>query len=226
MTDFVGDDIGLGELAGFAARTGAKPVLQIVKERRVEIDALVARAIEWAHRRPGISAWRWLGPGKQTQLRRMIGSRGGGKDFRPAILGVADNRGDELSGRIVRRAGGHRWRRAGLLYRPAAENLLRTVDQHASVSAEIPTDQRGNDHNTDANPAGAAWHAARCARFAIIFDVGTASEIISPHGSSSRDLSAQYQTLRESGTFPPFSASLIMTCLCNQTFIAAESFIL
>src|SRR5262249_2583860 len=34
------------------------------------------------------------------------------------------------------------------------------------------------------------------------------------------------QTLRESGTFPPFSASLIMTCLCNQTFIAAVSFVL
>src|SRR6516162_8403184 len=101
MTDFVGDDIGLGELAGLAARTGAKPVLQIVKERRVEIDALVARAIEWAHRLPGISAWRRLGTGKQTQLRRVLGSPGSVKAFPSATLGVAENRGDELSGRIV-----------------------------------------------------------------------------------------------------------------------------
>src|SRR5215468_11164590 len=186
MADFVGDDISLGELTGLAARTGAKLVLQIVKERRVEIDTLVARAIERAHRRPGICAWRWLGPGKQTQLRRVIGSPGGRKDFRPTIFGVAENRSDELSSRIVWRAGGHRWCRAGLLRGPTAENLVRTVDQHARVNAEIPTDQRGNDHNTDANPAGAAWHAARCARFTIIFDIGTAAEIISPHGSYSR----------------------------------------
>ena len=29
-------------------------------------------------------------------------------------------------------------------------------------------------------------------------------------------------TLSESGTFPPFSASLIITCLCSQIFMAAE----
>ena len=28
--------------------------------------------------------------------------------------------------------------------------------------------------------------------------------------------------LSESGTFPPFSASLIITCLCSQIFMAAE----
>ena len=30
----------------------------------------------------------------------------------------------------------------------------------------------------------------------------------------------------DSGTFPPFSASLIITCLCSQMFIAAESLVL
>ena len=29
-----------------------------------------------------------------------------------------------------------------------------------------------------------------------------------------------------SETFPPFSASLIMTCLCNQMFMVAVSFVL
>jgi hypothetical protein len=29
-------------------------------------------------------------------------------------------------------------------------------------------------------------------------------------------------TLSESGTFPPFSASLIITCLCSQIFMSAE----
>jgi uncharacterized protein (TIGR00725 family) len=31
--------------------------------------------------------------------------------------------------------------------------------------------------------------------------------------------------LKSSGTLPPFSASLIITCLCSQIFIAAESFV-
>jgi hypothetical protein len=31
------------------------------------------------------------------------------------------------------------------------------------------------------------------------------------------------QFFRSSGTLPPFSASLIITCLCSQIFIAAES---
>src|SRR5262249_62178681 len=143
MTDLVGDDISLGELTGLAARTGAKLVLQIVKERRVEIDTLVARAIERAHRRPGICAWRWLGPGKQTQLRRVIGSPGGRKDFRPTIFGVAENRSDELSSRIVWRAGGHRWCRAGLLRGPPAGKLGWPVGSEPWVKAEIPTDQPG-----------------------------------------------------------------------------------
>ena len=33
------------------------------------------------------------------------------------------------------------------------------------------------------------------------------------------------QAFKLSGTLPPLSASLIMTCLCSQTFILAESFI-
>jgi hypothetical protein len=32
-------------------------------------------------------------------------------------------------------------------------------------------------------------------------------------------------SLSSSGTLPPFSASFIMTCLCSQMFIDAESFI-
>ena len=51
MADLVGDHIGFRELAGIAARAGAELVLQIVEERRVEIDALIARAIERPHRR-------------------------------------------------------------------------------------------------------------------------------------------------------------------------------
>ncbi|CAO4138542.1 hypothetical protein GPNCGGLF_LOCUS415 [Methylorubrum aminovorans] len=33
------------------------------------------------------------------------------------------------------------------------------------------------------------------------------------------------QSLRSAGTLPPFSSSFLMTCLCSQTFIEAESFL-
>src|SRR4029077_2275997 len=147
-----------------------------------EINALVARAIERTHRCAGERAGGRLGPGKQAQFGRVISSPGCGKDFSPAVLGVAKNRSDELSGWVVRRTGGHRGSRAGLLGGPAAENLLCAIKQHVWINAEIPTDQRDNDHNTDAKPAGTTRHPARCARFAIIFNISAAAEIIYPHG--------------------------------------------
>jgi hypothetical protein len=41
-------------------------------------------------------------------------------------------------------------------------------------------------------------------------------------GCSQELVSAGNYTLSESGTFPPFSASLIITCLCSQIFMSAE----
>ena len=40
----------------------------------------------------------------------------------------------------------------------------------------------------------------------------------------SQPIAWSYQRSNSCGTFPPFSDSFISTCLCSQTFIAAESF--
>ena len=37
-----------------------------------------------------------------------------------------------------------------------------------------------------------------------------------------KQMAAKFYALSASGTFPPFSASLIITCLCSQIFMAAE----
>ena len=37
-----------------------------------------------------------------------------------------------------------------------------------------------------------------------------------------KQMAAKVYALSESGTFPPFSASLTITCLCSQIFMAAE----
>src|SRR5262249_30347969 len=169
MTNFVGDHVGLGELASFVARTGAELVLQIVEERGVEIDARVARAIERAHGGAGERAGRRLGTGKQSQFRRMISPPGGRKDFRPLIFGLAQYGGDELPGGIVGRAGVYIRSGARLLRsRAAAKDLLCPVKQQAWVNAEIPADQRDNNHHADAKATAASGNTAGCARLAIV----------------------------------------------------------
>ena len=37
-----------------------------------------------------------------------------------------------------------------------------------------------------------------------------------------KQMAAKFYALSASGTFPPFSASLIITCLCSQIFMSAE----
>jgi hypothetical protein len=101
MADLVGNHVGLGELAGVAVRTAAELVLQIVEERGIEVDALIARAVERSHGRLREGAWRRLGAREQAQLRRMIGAAVGGENFRPAVLGVAQHQGDKLAGRVA-----------------------------------------------------------------------------------------------------------------------------
>src|SRR5580698_9616485 len=120
MTNLVRDDIGFGELARFAVRAGAELGLHVIEERRVEIDALVARAIERPHRRLRHAAAARLRAVIETQLRRMIGLVVGSECFGPYVLSAAEHQRDETAGRILRRAR-LRWRRLiGLLRRAAA----------------------------------------------------------------------------------------------------------
>jgi hypothetical protein len=45
------------------------------------------------------------------------------------------------------------------------------------------------------------------------------------YSAHARSDKSETYLLRSSGTLPPFSASLIITCLCSHTFIAAVSFV-
>ena len=66
MTDFVRNHISLRELAGVAVRSAAELVPKIIKERCVEIDALIAWAVERPHSRAGKGAGRRLRARKQA----------------------------------------------------------------------------------------------------------------------------------------------------------------
>jgi hypothetical protein len=70
---------------------------------------------------------------------------------------------------------------------PALKNL-RAVEQHGRIDAKIPADQADDDDGADAEPAGAARHAAAAARGAqlpIVLDIVAFAEIIGAHLSFS-----------------------------------------
>ena len=184
MADFVGDHISFGEFAGLAVGAAAELVLQVVEERGIEIDALVARAIERPHRRLREGAWRRFGTGKQPQLGRMVGFSGSCENLGPAVLGVAEHQGDELAGWIGRRTAAdlRRWR-ALLRGRAAAGQNLRAVQKHARVDTEVPADQADDNDRSDPEAARSAWHAAatRCTGLAIVFDIVAGPKIIGTH---------------------------------------------
>ena len=183
MADLVRNHVGLGKLAGVAVRAAAELVLQIVEERGIEIDALIARTVERPHgrlregatasaRSPRTSAA--SADDRCGRRRRKFPSSG--PRCRPAPRRricrsgrAASRRRPEAPDRFA----------AG---RPAAGENLRAVEQHARIDAEVPADQSDNDDRADTEAAGSARHAAaRGARFAIVFDIVAGTEIIGAH---------------------------------------------
>src|SRR5215208_1981479 len=73
VADLMRDHIGLRKFAGFAG-TAAEALFDLPEEGSVQIDALIGRTIEWAHRRLGEAATATLRRArKQNQPRRAIG---------------------------------------------------------------------------------------------------------------------------------------------------------
>jgi cytochrome P450 len=71
------------------------------------------------------------------------------------------------------------------------------------------------------------WACARHAEVqAALTDWQTFSSAAGvPRVNLNRVFGSDNYFLKSPGTLPPFSASLIITCLCNQMFIAAESLV-
>jgi ATP/maltotriose-dependent transcriptional regulator MalT len=107
VTDLVRDHIGLRELAGLAADiAAAKPRLDILEERRVEIDLLVSRTIERAHRALRGAAALGVGAAAvEHEHRRTIVPAFLGKNVFPLRLGAAEHAADEPAHLVAWRAG-------------------------------------------------------------------------------------------------------------------------
>src|SRR5215831_19221689 len=128
MADFVCDHVGLRELAGVAVCATAEFILKVVKERSIEINALIARAIKRPHGRPRKGTGGRFGAGEEPQLWRMISTPIGGEDLGPNIFRAAQHRGYETTGLVVWRAGVDLGRWASLLrgFSTTGEDLCAT----------------------------------------------------------------------------------------------------
>src|SRR5262249_14872621 len=74
MADLMGDHVGLRELTGLAAGVaGAEASLEILKERGVEINLAVVRAVERPHRGLREPTGRARDAGKHHERRRLVG---------------------------------------------------------------------------------------------------------------------------------------------------------
>ncbi len=104
VSDFVGNDVGLGEVSG-----GGEALGHFLEETHVQIDLPVCRAIERTGRRRGKAAGRVDPAAEQHQFRLLVLASGLLENLAPGVFGIAKDRAHELGLFIV-----GRWRLAGL----------------------------------------------------------------------------------------------------------------
>ena len=183
MADLVRDHVGAGKLAGFAAASSKAP-LQVLEERRIEIDLLVARTIERPHRALRSSASRARRAREHHELGRAIGLAVLGEQVLPLHLGAAEHAAHEARRLVVDRRR-RRTRRLLLLLLTAGEDL-RATDQQPRIDAERVADDAEHHDGADAEPAAshreaAATTAAVAAIAAAILDVVALRQIFPAH---------------------------------------------
>ncbi len=171
VTDLMGDHVGLGEIAGGGEAPG-----HVVEELQVEIDLLVAGAVERADRRAGETAGRVHPAAKQHQGRIAVLRAALLEQRAPSVLGVAEHGADEFHLWIV--AGGSlallRHRRTALTGQ-LAENLQRV----------LPGEQAEHHHDGDAAQPQPTAEAHPAAASGIHYVVAATSPVPAHGGVSS-----------------------------------------
>ena len=90
VPDFMGDDVGLGEIT----RRIEAP-LQFVIESQVDVDFFIQRAIERAHLRLADAAGGSCAAGKDHELRLLVILAEALEDLVPNLLGIGEHAADE-----------------------------------------------------------------------------------------------------------------------------------
>ncbi len=173
VPDLVRHDIGVGEVAA-----AAEPPAHLLEEDRVEIDLLVGRAVERAHRRLRRAAAGAVDAPEEHEARRAVLLAGvAGQHALPDVLVLRQHGGEEAAHLVG-------WRRACLrLLRRRARALqhLRPADQDARIDAERVADEAEHDHGAEADAPAAARHAGEASAGAPVLDVLGLAIVVPPH---------------------------------------------
>src|SRR5262249_19540896 len=166
---------------------GAEAPLEILKERGVEINLAVVRAVKRAHRGLREPAGRARGAGKHHERGRLVGLAVLREDLLPLRLRAAEHGRHELSHLVrgcagVARAGAvTRSRRRLLLRSASARQDLGAADQHARVDAQPIADKAEHDDGADPEAASTPWDAKACTFAPPILNVVAAGQLIETH---------------------------------------------
>src|SRR4051794_31512474 len=187
VAQLVGDDIGLGEVAG-----SLEALVQLVEEAEIEIDLAIERAVERPGRGAGEAAARLGLTLEDHDLRPLIPLSRRLELLRPEALGVPLDEVDELHLPVLIRTAGD-----GVAARPRRGDLrkgvgrLRNIESAATAALdEEEVDDREHDQRADAAAAEAAHrdrHAASAEPSpgaATILDVAAALPRLPLHASS------------------------------------------
>ena len=95
MSDFVGEDVGFGELSG-----SAEALLEFVVEAEIDVDLFVLGTVERAGGGLRGAAGGVIGVAEQNQLGVAVGNTLLRQDLAPGVLGVVQDEGDEIDQRL------------------------------------------------------------------------------------------------------------------------------
>src|SRR5262245_51031096 len=96
MSDFVRDDIRLGEIT-----RRAEPLVELAEERQVEVHLAIRGAVERSHFRPTDAAGRLGGAVEQHEHGRYVCLTTLPEDLAPGVLSIAEHDRDEFRLRVV-----------------------------------------------------------------------------------------------------------------------------
>ena len=152
MSHLVGDHVCPGEVAG-----RAELPLHVLVEAQVEIDALVARAVERADRGGRAAATVGLdGARVEDELRGVIGIAAGRERALPDVLGVVEDvAGEILEIGLGVLAGRKRLRVVGARRRSAEAERARKLEPPGAAAAAADQVDPDHDHDDD-QPCNAA----------------------------------------------------------------------
>src|SRR5687768_4335024 len=171
VADLMGDDIGLGGVA-----RGAEALAQFVEEVRIDVDPLVAGAVEGPHRRLAHAASGLRSAFIGDQAGRLILPAGLVEYLVPDLLGAAQHLRQESA--LLLREG--RLAGAAAAQHAAAAHLRQDAiaqrENQDSADAEARCDQ-GQDH-----PKAAAEVQTSAAASSTIFEI-VAAGAVEPHGA-------------------------------------------